>query len=127
MRIYKVDFNKKLQMAITFENNDVKPEEVAYKFWFELIKPYQERNLSPWARLIDARFNKFQLLMGEKKDFAIAATFWVKPESETWSIFHNWGKRQKDGTIQNIHWTMGIKNTGKKEYRHTRLRKPQMR
>lgn len=121
LRFYKADFNKKLPMTVTFENNDVKPEDVAYKFWFDLIKPYQERDVAPWAKLIDARFNKFQLLAGDKNDFAIAATFWVKPESETWSIFHNWGERQKDGTIQNIHWTMRIKNTGKNEFRLTKI------
>jgi hypothetical protein len=117
LRFYKADFNKKLPMTLKFQNKDVKPEDVANKFWFDIIKPYQAIDVAPWARLIDARFNKFQLLAGDKKDFAIAATFWVKPESETWSIFHNWGEQQKDGTIQNIHWTMRIKNTGKNEYR----------
>ena len=118
---YKADFNKKLPMTATFESNDVQPEDVAYKFWLELIKPYQERDVAPWERLIDARFNKFQLLAGDKNDFAIGVTFWVKPESGTWSIFHNWGERQKDGTIQDIHLTMRIKNTGKNEFKLTKI------
>ena len=97
---YKADFNKKLPMTATFESNDVQPEDVAYKFWLELIKPYQERDVAPWERLIDARFNKFQLLAGDKNDFAIGVTFWVKPESGTWSIFHNWGNGKKMGPFR---------------------------
>ncbi|NGY76097.1 oxidoreductase (plasmid) [Bacillus megaterium] len=38
-----------------------------------------------------------------------------------WSIFHNWGTRQKDGTIQDIQWTMRIKNVGKNKFRLTKI------
>lgn len=121
LKFYKADFNKKLPMTVTLESNNVKPEDVAYKFWMELITPYEESNVPPWARLNDVRFNKFQLLAGDKKDFAIGTTFWVKPKSEMWSIFHNWGTRQKDGTIQDIQWTMRIKNVGKNKFRLTKI------
>ncbi|WP_176586567.1 hypothetical protein [Priestia megaterium] len=121
LKFYKVDFNKKLPMTVTLESDDAKPEDVAYKFWMELITPYEESNVPPWAGLNDVRFNKFQLLAGDKKDFAIEATFWVKPKNEMWSIFHNWGTKQKDGTIQDIHWTMRIKNVGKNKFRLTKI------
>ncbi|NGY76096.1 hypothetical protein F6Y02_06380 (plasmid) [Bacillus megaterium] len=67
LKFYKADFNKKLPMTVTLESNNVKPEDVAYKFWMELITPYEESNVPPWARLNDVRFNKFQLLAGDKR------------------------------------------------------------
>lgn len=121
LKFYKEDFNKNLPTTVTFANRDIKPEDAAYRFWYDLIKPYQQTDTAPWAKLIDARFNKFQLLAGDSQEFAVDATFWVKPEYSMWSVFRNWGVQQKDGTIQDIHWTMRIKSTGKNKYTLTKI------
>jgi len=116
LNTYKVNYQHKLPLTLSINHDDVDLEDIAYKFWFELVMPYKESQTPRWERLEDVRFNKFQPLAGDTNEFAIAVSFWVKPSSEWWSIYHNWGNKDKDGTIHDIQWTMRIKKTSTNEY-----------
>ncbi|MEI5906889.1 hypothetical protein WAK64_07430 [Bacillus spongiae] len=115
-KYYKVDFNQKLPISLTIESNDVAIEDVAYQFWLKLMTPYLERSTLPLARLSDMNVHQMQILEGDQNESLVKVTYWVKPQLEKWSIHHNWGDQQDDGTIENIQWIMRIKNTGQNTY-----------
>ena len=121
LNFYKEDLNKNLPMTHTVEANNNKPEDLAYYYWMTLMQPYQGEQVSPWKRMTDIGFNQFQQLAGDKDEFAVAVTFWVKLEKGQWSTHNNWGKVQKDGTIKDIQWTFRIKKTGNNEYTLMRI------
>lgn len=113
---YRIDFQDQLPMKVEYEENDRKPEDIAYHFWMDLVSPYKEPDTWYFSRLDQVAYDSFQLLAGDQDEFAMAVTFWVAPLSKKWSAFDNWGEKEEDGTIQTIQWTMRIKKTGEQEY-----------
>jgi hypothetical protein len=66
LKFAKVDFNKKLPMKVTIETKDLKPEDVAYRFLYELIMPYQGTSANPWGSLRIRDSTNFSCLRGTK-------------------------------------------------------------
>ncbi|WP_284139618.1 hypothetical protein [Virgibacillus sp. LDC-1] len=119
---YNEDLNKPLPMTITVDAEDSRePEDIAYRFWFDYMNQYTGEDVSPWKRLMDVRYNKFQLLAGDEAEFAVEVTFWAKLDKGNWSTHHNWGEVQNDGTVKNIQWTFRIKKTSQNKYTLLRI------
>lgn len=121
LHYYKADLNENLPKTVTIEPGDSDLEGIAYKFMLDLMQPYTGHETSSWKKLEDVRYSEFQLLAGDANEFAVAVTFWVKPEKGKWSMVNNWGEVQEDGTIRNIQWTLRIKQTGNKAYTLERI------
>lgn len=121
IKFFKEDLNQHLPITDTVAADEKDLETIAYHFWMDFMSSFQGRDVSSWQRLSDVRFNKFQLLAGDENEFAVAVTFWVKLEKENWSTHHNWGELQKDGTINDIQWTLRIKKTGENVYTLERI------
>ena len=113
---YKEDFNKQLPITVTVDPEDKELENIAYSFWITLMQSYTGDDVNSWKRLSDTRYDKIQLLAGDENDFAVGITFSAKLAKKKWSVHNNWGKVQKDGTINDIQWTLRIKKTGEYEY-----------
>lgn len=122
-KFYEEDLNKSLPVTITLDDadEDTDPEGIAYRFWLDYMTAYSDGGASPWKRLTEVRFNKFQLLAGDADEFAVAVTFWAKLEKGKWSTHHSWGELHDDNTIRDIQWTMRIKKTGEKTYTLERI------
>lgn len=116
LKFYKVDFTKQLPMVMTTELDQQDFEHIAYGFWMELMNSYVGEGISSWKRLSDVRYERFQLLAGDENDFAVGVTFSAKLAKKNWSIHNNWGKVQKDGTVEDIQWTLRIKKIGEYTY-----------
>lgn len=121
LNFYKEDLNEDLPKTVTIEPGDSDLKGIAYKFMLDLMQPYTGYDTSSWKKLDDVRFSEFQLLAGDADEFAVAVTFWVKPEKGKWSTVNNWGEVQEDGTIRNIQWTLRIKKTGENAYSLERI------
>ncbi|HLR68479.1 MAG TPA: sialidase family protein [Virgibacillus sp.] len=119
---YEEDLNKPLPMTITVDGeDDQEPETIAYRFWFDYMNQYQGDDVSSWKRLTDVRYNDFQLLAGDEKEFAVEVAFWVQLEKGKWSTHHRWGEVQEDGKVKNLQWTFRIRKTGENEYTLLRI------
>ncbi|MFP3886723.1 sialidase family protein [Priestia filamentosa] len=123
LKLSEPDFNKDLPMSISIDHatKELGAEDAAYMFLSDLLDPYKELEAPSWKKLDDVRFDEFQLLAGDNEEAAVAVTFWIKPKNKTWSIFHNWGNVEKDGTIRDIHWTMRLKKRGDNTYELTKI------
>ncbi|MFD1362854.1 WD40/YVTN/BNR-like repeat-containing protein [Lentibacillus salinarum] len=118
---YEEDLNKPLPMTVTVDTDDQEPEDIAYRFWFDYMNQYKGDDVSSWKRLTDVRYNDFQLLAGDEREFAVEVTFWAQLEKGNWSTHHSWGDVQDDGTVKNIQWTFRIKKTGENDYTLLRI------
>jgi hypothetical protein len=104
VKVKKADINSKLPYTIQVEENDHKPETIAYRIWFDFIKSFESDGF-----ITNPAFTRFTKLSGDENSFVAAVVFQVQLPEGTPKMDYGWGKMQDDRVVPNIVWKLTIK------------------
>jgi hypothetical protein len=104
VKVKKADINNKLPYTIQVEDNDQKPETIAYRIWFDFVKSLESEGFITYPA-----FTRFTKLSGDENSFVAAVVFQVQLPEGTPKIDYGWGKMQNDRVVPNIVWKLTIK------------------
>ncbi|HJV18125.1 MAG TPA: hypothetical protein VJ546_12265 [Bacillales bacterium] len=104
VKVKKADINSKLPYTIQVEENDHKPETIAYRIWFDFIKSLESDGF-----ITNPSFTRFTKLSGDENSFVAAVVFQVQLPEGTPKMDYGWGKMQDDRVVPNIVWKLTIK------------------
>lgn len=98
-----------LPLTIKAADHDTKPENYAYRLWFDLMDQLKE------DRKIEAAFyDRFHFIEGDDEEFVVAVVFQIQLLEDS----HNasWGEVKQDGIIDGIVWKMSIQKDAEQKY-----------
>jgi len=96
------EVNQKLPLTLTVSQEDIRPETIAYRLWFDLMQKFKDDGL-----IKNAFFKRFHLLEGDEKEFVVAVVHQVEPNEGTKTSF---GEINDKGLVDNIVWKLKIRN-----------------
>ncbi|WP_226038529.1 WD40/YVTN/BNR-like repeat-containing protein [Aquibacillus saliphilus] len=120
-QFYQDNLNENLPVTMEIKDPDIDMEQIAYRLINDYLQSFQASDTNSWNRITEVGFNEFQLLAGNKQEFAMAVTFQTKLERGKWSTHHSWGEVQDDGMVEEIQWTLRIKKIDQQTYSLDRI------
>ncbi len=103
IEVEKMGINDLLPYTLHVEESDVKPETIAYRLWFDLIKKLEND-----GTIEGASFTRFTKLSGDENSFIAAVVFQVQLPEGTTGIDYDWGVMNENRVVQNIVWKLTI-------------------
>ncbi|MBS4201787.1 hypothetical protein KHA93_19470 [Bacillus sp. FJAT-49732] len=100
--------NKKLPLSITVSEEDIKPETIAYRLWFDLMQSFKDDGL-----IKNAYFKRFHLLEGDEDKFVVAVVYQVELGE---GVQTSYGGENDEGLVDNIVWKLRIRKDAEQSY-----------
>jgi photosystem II stability/assembly factor-like uncharacterized protein len=116
VKVKKVDINSKLPYTVQVDEDDHKPENIAYRVWFDFVK-----GLESEGSIVNPAFTRFTKLSGDENSFVAAVVFEVGIPEKTPEIDYRWGKMKDNRVVPNIVWKMTINKEEELTYTLTKI------
>ncbi|MCM3588366.1 hypothetical protein M3182_22050 [Mesobacillus maritimus] len=118
VEVNKTDINSKLPYPLQVEEYDQKPETIAYRILFDLMK-----SLESEGSIDGANYTRFTKLSGNENSFTVAVVFNVQLPEETPEIDYGWGEMEDHRAVPSIVWKLTINKGENRTYTLTKIEK----